>query len=76
MTSLTMRPGEPGAALETATGYFSSILQGLIAAREKEARRRTADYLSACTDDRLHGLGLVRADIQAIRAGTFSGVRS
>jgi len=78
MSSLTMRHGGAGAALETAEtakGHLFTFVQRLIAAREERAKRRVAAYLGACSDDRLYGLGLSSEDIRAVRAGTFNGVR-
>jgi uncharacterized protein YjiS (DUF1127 family) len=78
MSSLTMRHGGAGAALETvetAGGQLSAFVRRLIAAREVAAKRRVAVYLGACTDERLYDLGLSNEDIRAIRAGTFNGVR-
>jgi len=71
MSSLTMRHGGAGAALETAEtakGHLFAFVQRLIAAREERAKRRVAAY-------RLYGLGLSSEDIRAVRAGTFNGVR-
>jgi hypothetical protein len=54
---------------------LADVFKRVIAAREVEAKRHVANYLAACSDDRLTYLGLSTDDIRAIRAGTFQGVR-
>jgi hypothetical protein len=79
MSSLSMRHQGDLAALDAnatpSGGRLSAFLQSLIAGREKAARQKVAQYLAACSDERLGALGLGTRDIEAIRAGTFNGVR-
>lgn len=81
MSSLTMRHAGDLAALETSEaastrgGRMSAFVRRLMAARDAVARRKVAEYLDACSDARLRDLGLSTGDIEAVRAGTFNGVR-
>lgn len=74
MSALTLRPGD-GAALHSSRNPLASFMRRLIAAREVQARRRIAEYLAWCSDERLKDLGLSDREIAAIRTGTFPGDR-
>jgi hypothetical protein len=75
MSTATMRRGEAAAAIEFSVRPAANFFKRVIATREAAAKRHVADYLAACSDDRLMHLGLSTEDIRAIRAGTFQGVR-
>jgi uncharacterized protein YjiS (DUF1127 family) len=80
MSSLTMPHDGELAALQahrkpSTQGRLSAFFRRMATARENVARRRVAEYLGACSDARLRDLGLGARDIEAVRAGTFNGVR-
>jgi hypothetical protein len=68
MSSLTMRHGGAGAALEPFRFKSNRGLPRLACWRARPGTQKAGD-------ERLRGLGLQDADIRAIRAGTFQGVR-
>lgn len=75
MSTATMRRGEADAATEFSARPIVDFFKRVTEARETKAKRHVADYLAACSDDRLTHLGLSTEDIRAVRAGTFQGVR-
>ena len=75
MTTATMRRGEAAAAAEFSARPIASFFKRVMAAREAKAKRRVADYLATCSNERLMQLGLSAEDIRAVRTGTFQGVR-
>jgi hypothetical protein len=45
-----------------------------VAAREKEAQRRVADYMSIYSDEHLASWGLSARDIEILRRGGYSSI--
>lgn len=49
--------------------FFSRLVQGFIAAREAEARRRIAIHFANLSDHKLAALGMGAREIEMARAG-------
>ena len=57
------------AATETKTSFLGRMFERFIAARESEARRRVAVYLTTFSDQDLAAAGLSARDIEIMRQG-------